>query len=94
MIRVEEQLAQAADEIELPTTLLKESTFREYLYHYYCGELPRQGSFQWRANNEKKKLVLVNDYHCTTGDFLVNAQINKNGLIFYYPITDVVLNIS
>ena len=37
LIRVEEQLAQAVDEIELPTTLLKVSTFRESLYPYYCG---------------------------------------------------------
>ena len=67
--RVEEQLAQATDEIELPTTLLKVSTFRESLYHYYCGELLRRGSFLWRVNNENKK-VLINDYNCTTGDFL------------------------
>ena len=82
MNRVEEQLAQATDEIELPTTLLKVSTFRESLYHYYCGELMRRGYFQWRVNNENKKVVLMNDYNCTTGDFFVSARINKNGLIF------------
>ena len=94
LIRVEEQLAEAADEILLPTTLLKVSTFRESLYHYYCGELLRRGSFQWRVNNENKKVVLMNDYNCTTGDFLVSAHVNKNGLIFHYPIPDVVLNTS
>ena len=82
MNRVEEQLAQATDEIELPTTLLKVSTFRESLYHYYCGELLRGGYFQWRVNNENKKLVLMNHYNCTTGGFFVSAHINKNGLIF------------
>ena len=92
--RVEEQLAQATDETELPITLLKVSIFRESLYHYYCEELLRQGFFHWRVNNENKKVVLMNDYNCTTGDFLVSAHINKNGLIFHYPIPDVVLNIS
>ena len=94
LIRVEEQLAEAAAEILLPTTLLKVSTFRESLYHYYSGELLRRGSFQWKVNNENKKAVLMNDYNCTTGDFLVSAHVNKNGFIFHYPITDVVLNIS
>ena len=92
--RVEEQLAQVTDEIELPTTLLKVSTFRESLYHYYCEELLRRGSFQWRVNDENKKVVLMNDYNCTTGEFLVSAHINKNGLIFHCPIPDVMLNIS
>ena len=92
--RVEEQLAQATDEIELPTTLLKVSTFRESLYHCYCGELLRRGSFQWRENNENKKVVLMNDYNCTTSDFLVSTYKNENGLIFHYPIPDVVINIS
>ena len=36
----------------------------------------------------------MNDYNCTTGDFLVSAHVSKNGLIFHYPIPDVVLNIS
>ena len=92
--RVEEQLAQVADEIDLPTTLLKVSTFRESLYHYYGGELLRRGSFQWRVNDENKKVVLMNDYNCTTGEFLVSAHINKNGLIFHCPIPDVMLDIS
>ena len=92
--RVEEQLAQVADEIELPITLFKVSTFRESLYHYYGGELLRRGSFQWRVNDENKKVVLMNDYNCTTGEFLVSAHINKNGLIFHCPIPDVMLNIS
>ena len=92
--RVEEQLAQVADEIELPTTLFKVSTFRESLYHYYGGELLRRGSFQWRVNDENKKVVLMNDYNCTTGEFLVSAHVNKNGLIFHCPIPDVMLNIS
>ena len=79
----DEQLARATEETELPTSLLKVSTFRESLYHYYCGELMRRGSFQWRINNENKKLVLMNDYNCSTGDFLVSTHINKNGLVFH-----------
>ena len=94
MNRVEEQLAQVTDEIELPTTLLKVSTFRESLYYYYCEELLQRGSSQWRVNDENKKVVLMNDYNCTTGEFLVSAHINKNGLIFHCPIPDVMLNIS
>ena len=45
MNRTDKQLARATEETELPTSLLKVSTFRESLYHYYCGELMRRGSF-------------------------------------------------
>ena len=36
----------------------------------------------------------MNDYNCTTADILVSTHISKNGLIFHYPIHDVMLNIT
>ena len=48
------------------------STFEESLYHYYCGELIRNGIFKCRVNTTHKKGVLMNDYDSDSGNFLVS----------------------
>ena len=48
------------------------STFKESFYHYYCGELIRNGTFKWRVNTTHKKVVLMNDCDSDSGNFLVS----------------------
>ena len=54
------------------------STFKESLYHYYCGELIRNGTFKWRVNATHKKVVLMNDYDSNSGNFLVDEISGKS----------------
>lgn len=42
------------------------------LYEYYCMELFRNGNIMWRFIGVHEYVLLINNYDCETGDFLVS----------------------
>ena len=54
---------------------LRQSDFKESLYHYYCGELVGNGIFKWRTNTFYKKAAVMNDYNCDSGSFMVSIKV-------------------
>lgn len=51
-------------------------TQKQSLYQYYCSELFRHGIIAWRVISDTLSIVVLNAYHCETGDFLPNAYVH------------------
>ena len=56
---------------------LRQSDFKESLYHYYCGEFVGNGIFKWRTNTFYKKAAVMNDYSCDSCNFMVSIKITR-----------------
>lgn len=63
------------EEVNEVCNKLRQSDFKESLYHYYCGELVGNGICKWRTNTFYKKTAVMNDYSCDSGNFMVGIKI-------------------
>ena len=72
-----ENIINVVDSVD-PIRQVYVSTHKESLFRFYCGELFRHGICKWRILNETRNVVVMNDYDCQTGNFLVR------GYLWYY----------
>ncbi|XP_057315666.1 uncharacterized protein LOC130656767 [Hydractinia symbiolongicarpus] len=67
------------------------SQLRQSLYAYFCGELFRRGTIAWRVSTELESVMLMNAYHCESGDFLpyvfVHVSVNLIDEQYVYSCT-------